>query len=117
MIETRYPSLAGRAMVISGGASGIGEAFVRAFAAQSAKVTFIDLDVQAGNNLAETLHRDGAQVFHQACDVTDITALRACLSGQGLRTLAGRQCTLPIEAFAPAVAPIWIGEDSSFAVT
>ena len=80
MIETRYPSLAGRAVVISGGASGIGEAFVRAFAVQGAKVTFIDLDVEAGNGLAETLRREGAEVFYQACDVTDVTALRTCLA-------------------------------------
>jgi NAD(P)-dependent dehydrogenase (short-subunit alcohol dehydrogenase family) len=85
MIETRYPSLAGRAVFISGGASGIGEAFVRAFAAQGAKVAFVDLDAQAGNDLAEALGRDGAQVFFQTCDVTDTATLRACLAGSEQR--------------------------------
>jgi NAD(P)-dependent dehydrogenase (short-subunit alcohol dehydrogenase family) len=34
-----YPSLRGRAVLITGGASGIGEAIVKAFARQNANVT------------------------------------------------------------------------------
>ena len=46
-----YPSLAGRHVLITGGASGIGEAFVAAFASQKAKVTFLDIALDAGRNL------------------------------------------------------------------
>ena len=48
----RYPSLAGRTVFISGGATGIGEALVRAFHNQGAKVGFCDLDAAAGRALA-----------------------------------------------------------------
>ena len=43
-----YPSLRGMPVVVSGGASGIGEAIVRAFAAQGSKVGFVDLMADRG---------------------------------------------------------------------
>ena len=39
---TQYPSLAGQGTFITGGATGIGAALVRAFADQNAQVTFVD---------------------------------------------------------------------------
>ena len=39
-----YPSLAGRAVLVTGGASGIGASVVEHFAAQGARVGFIDLE-------------------------------------------------------------------------
>ena len=41
--DARYPHLAGRTVFVSGGGSGIGAAFVRAFAGQGASVAFIDI--------------------------------------------------------------------------
>ena len=38
-----YPSLQDRGVLITGGATGIGQALVEAFAAQGARVGFIDL--------------------------------------------------------------------------
>jgi NAD(P)-dependent dehydrogenase (short-subunit alcohol dehydrogenase family) len=52
MSFTRYKSLEGRVVLISGGASGIGEAFVRAFADNGARVAFFDLQQEAGTALA-----------------------------------------------------------------
>ncbi|WP_372423552.1 SDR family NAD(P)-dependent oxidoreductase [Salinarimonas chemoclinalis] len=73
--SVRYRSLKGRAVVITGGASGIGAEMVRAFAAQEAQVAFLDIDEAAGRALAgET----GAAF--DACDITDIAALRATLA-------------------------------------
>jgi len=43
-----YPSLENAAVVVSGGASGIGEAIVRGFAAQGARVGFVDIAEAAG---------------------------------------------------------------------
>jgi NAD(P)-dependent dehydrogenase (short-subunit alcohol dehydrogenase family) len=39
-----YPSLKDRVVVVTGGASGIGEAIVTAFAVQHAKVAFLDIE-------------------------------------------------------------------------
>jgi NAD(P)-dependent dehydrogenase (short-subunit alcohol dehydrogenase family) len=68
----RYRSLEGRSVVITGGASGIGEEIVKAFAAQDARVAFVDIDREAGARVAAAT---GA-AFH-ALDLTDIPALRA----------------------------------------
>ena len=39
----RYPSLAGRVVLVTGGASGIGADVVRAFAENDARVAFLDI--------------------------------------------------------------------------
>jgi NAD(P)-dependent dehydrogenase (short-subunit alcohol dehydrogenase family) len=74
-MTVQYRSLQDRSVVITGGASGIGEEMVRAFAAQGARVSFIDIAQEPGNALANAT---GA-TFH-ACDVTDIPALREVLA-------------------------------------
>jgi NAD(P)-dependent dehydrogenase (short-subunit alcohol dehydrogenase family) len=74
MSFTRYDSLKGRTVIITGGASGIGAAFVRAFAENGAKVAFLDLQRETGAALAAEL----GQMF-VPCDLTDIEALRKAL--------------------------------------
>jgi NAD(P)-dependent dehydrogenase (short-subunit alcohol dehydrogenase family) len=71
----QYRSLSGRSVVVTGGASGIGEEMVRAFVAQGARVSLIDIAKDAG----EALARETEASFY-ACDVTDIPALRDVLS-------------------------------------
>jgi NAD(P)-dependent dehydrogenase (short-subunit alcohol dehydrogenase family) len=73
--STQYRSLEDRSVVITGGASGIGEEMVRAFIAQKARVSFIDV----ARDLGETLASETGAIFH-ACDVTDIPALRDALA-------------------------------------
>jgi NAD(P)-dependent dehydrogenase (short-subunit alcohol dehydrogenase family) len=48
-----YPSLAGRVVFVSGGASGIGAEIVRAFAGQRSRVAFVDVQREAGAALGE----------------------------------------------------------------
>lgn len=81
MTETHatYPSLAGRAVFVSGGASGIGESLVAHFAAQGARVAFCDLDTARGEALAARLEGAGHRPWFARCDVRDIPALRECL--------------------------------------
>lgn len=74
MVFASYPSLANRAVVISGGATGIGEALVRSFAGQGARVGFVDIARDAGEALAAELTASGQTVRFIACDVTDIAA-------------------------------------------
>ena len=52
---THYPSLQDRLVFISGGASGIGAAFVESFAQQGARVAFCDIDESGGAALCESL--------------------------------------------------------------
>jgi len=72
----RYASLEGRAVLITGGASGIGAEMVKAFSAQGANVSFIDIDAVEGAKLAA---ETGAAF--SACDITDIVALRVSIAG------------------------------------
>jgi NAD(P)-dependent dehydrogenase (short-subunit alcohol dehydrogenase family) len=73
-----YPSLRGRAVIVTGGASGIGEAFVEAFAAQGARVGFLDLQQEAGEQLAERIASTGSpRPLFLPCDLTDVAALQA----------------------------------------
>ncbi len=76
-----YPSLKDRAVVISGGASGIGASLVRHFAEQGARVGFVDIDVQAGESLAAELVAAGQVAKFTRCDVTDIAAYQAAIAG------------------------------------
>ena len=71
-----FHSLRGRAVIVTGGASGIGADIVRGFAAQGCTVGFLDRDVAAGVALAASLER----VFFKACDVTDVAALQAAMA-------------------------------------
>jgi len=74
-----YPSLAGKPVVISGGASGIGEGLVRAFAAQGSKVGFVDIAAEAGEALEAELTKDGRIVRFSRCDITDVGAYQAAI--------------------------------------
>jgi NAD(P)-dependent dehydrogenase (short-subunit alcohol dehydrogenase family) len=75
-----YPSLAGRVVFVSGGASGIGASLVEHFAAQGARVAFCDIDAEGGRALAERLAKAPHKPRFAACDVRDIAAYRAALA-------------------------------------
>lgn len=74
-----YPDLAGRTVLITGGASGIGEGLVEAFAYQQAKVGFIDIDEARGNALADAMTKKGYIVSFEGADLTNTTALQAAI--------------------------------------
>ena len=71
-----YPSLKGRTVFITGGASGIGAAFVEAFHQQGCKVAFVDIAKEAGEKLAGRLASD---IWFAHCDVTDTPELQAAI--------------------------------------
>lgn len=79
----RYPSLSGRPVLITGGASGIGAAIVEAFHAQGARVAFLDIDAAAAESLLSRITSGTAPLFVH-CDLTDIVALRGAI-GQVVR--------------------------------
>lgn len=79
--HTSYASLADRVVLITGGASGIGAAFVRAFAAQQARIAFLDVDAAAGEALVrEVASATGSAPKFVPCDLLDIDALRAAMT-------------------------------------
>jgi len=73
-----YPSLRDRVVIVTGGASGIGEAIVEAFALQHAQVAFLDIQDQAAEHLTKRFTLDGLTVpVYYHCDLTDIAEVQA----------------------------------------
>ena len=73
----RYPSLEGRAVLVTGGATGIGESMVTHFARQGARVAFFDVQDEVGLKLVDALAAEGCVgPLYLHCDLTDVEALR-----------------------------------------
>jgi NAD(P)-dependent dehydrogenase (short-subunit alcohol dehydrogenase family) len=70
-----YPSLKDKTVIVSGGAEGIGAEIVKAFAAQGARVGFLDLNEASSAALGQTADN----IDYEICDLRDITAMRAAL--------------------------------------
>jgi NAD(P)-dependent dehydrogenase (short-subunit alcohol dehydrogenase family) len=71
-----YPDLAGKVVIVTGGAGGIGESISRAFAVQGARVGVLDIDQARGDALQSDL---GDSALFVPCDVTDIPALQSAI--------------------------------------
>ncbi len=66
------------AVVVSGGATGIGEALVTVFARQGARVAFFDILDEPAEALAARLKAEGCpEPLYLSCDLTNIDALKA----------------------------------------
>ncbi len=70
-----YPSLGGKKVLVTGGASGIGAALVEGFARQGSQVVFLDIDETAGSELAARI--DGISFI--PCDLRDTAALTTAI--------------------------------------
>lgn len=89
--------LTGRRALVTGAASGIGEAIARAYAAQGAHVIVADLDGGAAESVA---HEIGGEAW--AVDLSDAAAIAEHpLDIDILVNNAGIQTVSPIEEFAP----------------
>jgi D-xylose 1-dehydrogenase len=75
-----YPSLANKTVFITGGGSGIGAAFTRAFADQGSRVAFVDVSRETSEALVDELKVEGTKKpLFLPCDVRDIDALRSAI--------------------------------------
>ncbi len=73
--------LAGKVAIVTGGASGIGEATLRRFAAEGAAVVCADIDVDGGRRVVGAIEADGGQAAFHRTDVgvlADLEAAVAC---------------------------------------
>jgi NAD(P)-dependent dehydrogenase (short-subunit alcohol dehydrogenase family) len=85
-----YPSLRDRAILITGGASGIGAAIVEAFAKQDSRVAFLDIQDAAADQLIQRLKTAGlVPPIYYHCDLRDVEAVSASVSDilQQLKTV------------------------------
>jgi len=70
-----YPSLNGKRVLVTGGATGIGAGLVEAFARQGARVAFLDINAEAGE--AHAAQFEG--VVFRPCDLRDLSALQGTI--------------------------------------
>ena len=76
----RYGGMEERVAVVTGGASGIGEAIVRLLAEEGASVAILNTDVDAGTNLAAELSSGGHAVHSVGVDVSQSREVDAAVS-------------------------------------
>jgi len=76
----RYPSLVDRVVLITGGATGIGETLVEQFVAQGSRVGFVDIDAASAEALVKRLAPGAkhAPLFVRT-DITDTPKLEAAI--------------------------------------
>lgn len=97
--------LAGRKALVTGAASGIGEAVARALAAAGAHVVVADLNGEAATRVADEIRGEAWQV-----DLSDTAALAdLTLDVDILVNNAGIQHVSPIESFDPAKFHLILG--------
>ncbi len=72
-----YPSLKNMSVIITGGASGIGEQITRSFVRQGSKVGLIDFDTEATQQLYQDLN---GEFNFEICDLTNIDNLKKAFS-------------------------------------
>lgn len=76
-----YPSLRSRQVFITGGATGIGAALVKAFAMQGARVGFVDIAADAGKALCDQVAASGmARPWFKSLDVMHTGDLAAAIT-------------------------------------
>ena len=112
---------AGRAAIVSGGASGLGRATAEALAAAGVKVTILDVNEAAAAAAARETHG-----FAIGCDVTDATGVEAAVAAArqqhgpariaincaGIGTagrIVGRDGPLPLDAFRRVIEVNLVG--------
>lgn len=109
--EARYPSLEGRAVLVTGGGAGIGADLVRAFASQGARVAFLERDAAAAERSAAAAIQEmrATPPLFEVVDLRDIDAARAAIDRLGARlggfdalvNNAGNDDRLPLEEVTP----------------
>lgn len=90
-MENKSFDLSGKQAIVTGGGSGIGKAIALALAGQGAEVCILDLNIENGQRVADTILASGGKAACFACDVSDFEsvnrAFHSASEGKGLDIL------------------------------
>ncbi len=87
-LAPRFPDLKGQTVFITGGGSGIGAEFTRAFTRQGAQVGFVSLRQEIAERLCDDVERQTQfRPCYIRCDIRDIDALQEAI--EKVRTALG----------------------------
>ena len=75
-----YPSLKDQVVLITGGASGIGETIVENFLQQESKVVFLDKEKELGLRLVSKLNNYKYKAIFKECDLINIDDLKSIIN-------------------------------------
>ena len=75
-----YPSLKDQVVLITGGASGIGETIVENFLQQESKVVFLDKEKELGLKLVSKLKNYKYKAIFKECDLINIDDLKSIIN-------------------------------------
>ncbi|WP_375395886.1 SDR family NAD(P)-dependent oxidoreductase, partial [uncultured Sphingomonas sp.] len=93
-------SLAGRRVLVTGGAAGIGAAIVRALAAAGAEVTVADIDAEGAQTVADEIGGTAMTL-----DVSDPAAVAIALGAQAPFAILVNNAGVDQHAFFTATTP------------
>ena len=79
MTKAVFPGLVGKAVIVTGGASGIGAQIVKTLVSQGARVGFIDRTADAGHALAASLKGAAIPPIFAEMDLTDLDQLESAV--------------------------------------
>ena len=74
-------NLAGKTVIVTGGAGGIGGAACRRFAAEGAKVAVFDMNLEAAQKVANEINASGGNAAAFNCNITDRGQVDAAVAG------------------------------------
>jgi 3-oxoacyl-[acyl-carrier protein] reductase len=106
---------AGKTVVITGAAGGLGSAMVSGFAAEGAKVAVVDLPDSRGLELAAEVTGTGSgEAFFAPCDLADLAATRQLITGiaerhDGVDVLVNNAAIYPRKEVTDYTTEEWLG--------
>jgi NAD(P)-dependent dehydrogenase (short-subunit alcohol dehydrogenase family) len=112
MTKAVFPGLQGKAVIVTGGASGIGAQIVKTLVSQGARVGFIDRTAEAGHALAASLQSAAIPPIFAEMDLTDLDQLESAVPQlidrlQGAEVLVNNAANDDRHALADITPAFW----------
>jgi len=98
-------SLNGKVALVTGGASGMGQAVVRTFAAEGARVAFVDVDEGGGKETEGLVADAGGEAVFTLADVSDPAAVEAAVA-LAVRSFGGLDVAVNAAAIEFEMVPL-----------